>query len=98
MYVHTCMYMYIYMYGCTCVNVCLHMCILFYILSIDCVCFTDFDISTADGDLIILVYISRTGQMTLLGGLCPRGHLSPSSLSLWKVPKRKPYWLGRRPG
>ena len=33
------------------------MCILFYILSIDCVCFKDFDIWTADGDLIVLVYI-----------------------------------------
>ena len=27
-----------------CVNVCLHMCNLFYILSTDCVCFMDFDI------------------------------------------------------
>ena len=31
--------MYLYTYGCACVNVCLHMCILLYILSTDCVCF-----------------------------------------------------------
>ena len=40
-----------------CVNVCLYMCILLCILSTDCVCFMDFDIWTADGDLIVLVYI-----------------------------------------
>ena len=71
MYVHTCMYMYIYMYwythGCACVNVCLHMCILFYILSTDCVCFMDFDIWTADGDLIVLVYITSSLCDILIG-------------------------------
>ena len=56
-YVHMYVYLYVGIYGCTCVNVCLYMCILFYILS-DCVCFMDIDISTADGDLIVLVYIS----------------------------------------
>ena len=55
-YMHV--YVYLYVYGCTCVNVCLYMCILFYILS-DCVCFVDVDIWTADGDLIVLVYIRR---------------------------------------
>ena len=61
-YVHTCEYMhiiiyvYLYVYGCTCVNVCLYMCILFYILS-DCVGLMDYEILTADGDLILLVYI-----------------------------------------
>ena len=34
---------YLYVYGCICVNVCLYMCTLFYILS-DCVCFMDYDI------------------------------------------------------
>ena len=33
----------LYVYGCTCVSVCLYMCILFYILS-DYVCFGDIDI------------------------------------------------------
>ena len=33
----------VFVYGCTCVNECLYMCILFYILS-DCVCCMDFDI------------------------------------------------------
>ena len=34
--------MYLHTYGYACVNVCLHMCILYYILST--VCFMDFDI------------------------------------------------------
>ena len=37
-------------------NVCLYMYILFYIIS-DCVCFMDYNILTADGDLIVLVYM-----------------------------------------
>ena len=36
-------------------NICLYMYILFYILSTNYVCF--FDFWTADGDLIVLVYI-----------------------------------------
>ena len=52
-----------------CVNECLHMCILFNILSTDCVCFMDFDIRTADGDLIVLVYID-TEFPTIFNNSC----------------------------
>ena len=37
------MCVYLYVYGCMCVNVCLYMCIIMY-FSTDCVCFMDFDI------------------------------------------------------
>ena len=51
-----CVCVYLYAYECTCVNECLYVCILGYILSTDCFCLKDFDILTADGDLIVLVY------------------------------------------
>ena len=41
---------------CVCVcecSLCFYMCILFHILSTGCICFMDFDILTADGDLIV---------------------------------------------
>ena len=36
------MCVYLYVYGCMCVNVCLYTCIIIYFT--DCVCFMDFDI------------------------------------------------------
>ena len=60
MHVYVHIYVYLYVYGCMCVNVCLYMCIIMYFT--DCVCFMDFDIWTADGDLIVLVYINKTEQ------------------------------------
>ena len=50
-------YMCIYMYMDVCVWMYVYTCVLWYTLSTDCVCFIDFDIWTADGDLIELVYI-----------------------------------------
>ena len=49
-------YVLIWMYVCKCRLMFIHVHLILYLS--DCVCFMDFDIWTADGDLIVLVYIA----------------------------------------